>query len=270
MGKIIAVATPKGGVGKTTTAFNLSYAFALNGKKTLLIDADPSGSCSSIFNDLNFKGGIFDIFNYTKLLKQIIHQTNQKNLSFIPFVNLSFHDETRLTKLTSSLLLFRNQLRPEANSYDYIIIDCPPYLVGMTTNSLIAADSVIIPIQPSPFSLKSIGKMVDHIELIKRNYNRHLSIEGILLTFNEKNSTASFKAKKNLILMYPNHILRTIIPKNTDITNAFFTNQSVISYNVTAKSSLAYMRLAQELLEKNQTGLRTINQQLNEINNKLF
>ena len=84
MGKIIAVATPKGGVGKTTTAYNLSYAFALNGKKTLLIDADPSGSCSSVFYDLNFNGGIFDIFNYTKLLKHIIHQTNQKNLFFIP------------------------------------------------------------------------------------------------------------------------------------------------------------------------------------------
>ncbi len=270
MGKIIAVATPKGGVGKTTTAYNLSYAFALNGKKTLLIDADPSGSCSSVFYDLNFNGGIFDIFNYTKLLKHIIHETNQKNLFFIPFKNISFHDETRLSKLTSNALLFRNQLKPEANFYDYIIIDCPPYLVGMTSNSLIAADSVIIPIQPSPFSLKSIAKMVDHIDFLKRNYNQHLSIEGILLTFNEKNSTASFKAKKNLILNYPNHILRTIIPKNTDITNAFFSNQSVISYNVTAKSSIAYMRLAQEILEKNQTSFKSINHQLNKINNKSF
>ena len=153
MGKIIAVATPKGGVGKTTTAFNLSYAFALNGKKTLLIDADPSGSCSSIFNDLNFTGGIFDIFSYSKLLSQIVHRTKHKNLHLVPFKKISFHDESRLSKLTSNLLLFRNQLRPEAASYDYIIIDCPPYLVGMTTNSLIAADSVIIPIQPFFFKI---------------------------------------------------------------------------------------------------------------------
>ena len=266
MGKIIAVATPKGGVGKTTTAFNLSYAFALNGKKTLLIDADPSGSCSSVFNNMNFKGGIFDIFSYSKLLSQVIHQTKHKNLHFVPFKNISFHDESRLTKLTSNNLLFKNQLKPETSSFDYIIIDCPPYLVGMTTNSLIAADSVIIPIQPSPFSLKSIGKMVDHIEYIKKNYNHNLSIEGILLTFNEKNSTASFKAKKNLILKYPNLIMRTIIPKNMDITNAFFKNESVISYNITAKSSIAYMKLAQELIEKNHTGLKSINKHLSEIN----
>jgi chromosome partitioning protein len=266
MGKIIAVATPKGGVGKTTTAFNLAYAFALNGKKTLLIDMDPSGSCSSIFVDMSFNGGIFDIFTYSKLLKHVIHPTRQKNLSFIQFNNISYHDESRLTKLTNNQSLFRNQLKPEAYYFDYVIIDCPPYLVGMTTNSLIASDSVIIPIQPSPFSLKSIGKMIDHINFIKKNYNQQLSIEGILLTFNEKNSTASFKAKKNLILKYPNHIMRTIIPKNTDITNAFFSNQSVISYNVTAKSSIAYMRLAQELLEKNQVSLKSINQHLSEIN----
>ncbi len=266
MGKIIAVATPKGGVGKTTTAFNLAYAFALNGKRTLLIDADPSGSCSSIFNDLDFSGGIFDVFGYSKLLKQVIHQTKQKNLFFIPFKNISFHDESRLSKLTSNHLLFKNQLKPEASFFDYVIIDCPPYLVGMTTNSLIAADSVIIPIQPSPFSLKSISKMIDHIDFIKRNYNHTLSIEGILLTFNERNSTASFKAKKNLILEYPNNIMRTIIPKNTDITNAFFMNQSVISYNITAKSSIAYLKLAQELLEKNQTSLKSINKHLSEIN----
>ena len=267
MGKIIAVATPKGGVGKTTTAFNLSYAFALNSKRTLLIDADPLGSCSSLFNNnINFNGGIFDIFNYSKLLNQVIHQTKQKNLYFIPSKNISFHDESRLTKLTNNHLLFKNLLKPEACSFDYVIIDCPPYLVGMTTNSLIAADSVIIPIEPSPFSLKSICKMLDHIDYIKKNYNQNLTIEGILVTFNEKNSTASFKVKKNLILKYPNIIMRTIIPKNMDITNAFFKNESVISYNITAKSSIAYMKLAQELMERNQTGLKSINKHLSEIN----
>lgn len=266
MGKIIAVAAPKGGVGKTTTAFNLSFAFALNGKRTLLIDADPSGSCSSIFTHINFNGGIFDIFNYSKLLNQVIHQTKQKNLFFVPFKNISFHDESRLTKLTSNHLLFKNQLKLESYSFDYVIIDCPPYLVGMATNSLIAADSVIIPTQPSPFSLKSISKIIDHIDYIKKSHNQTLTIEGILLTFNEKNSTASLKAKKHLTIEYPNLILRTIIPKNMDITNAFFKNESVISYNITAKSSIAYLKLAQELLEKNQTGFKSINKHLIEIN----
>ncbi|HEY7750800.1 MAG TPA: ParA family protein [Ignavibacteriaceae bacterium] len=250
MGKIIAIAIPKGGVGKTTTAINLSIAFALSEKKTLLIDLDPSGSCASGlgFNSNGIKEDIFNVLQFSASLQQVIQKTEVPFLDFIPIKQLAFNDEVRLGKISSNEQLLSNILRPEAFAYDHIVIDCPPYLIGTTNAALIAADSVIVPIAPGQFSLNAVKKIIEHLKTIKRIYNPQLKVEGILLTMYEFSTKVSFSTKKELFRKYPNLIFNTAIPKNVTVGEATLNNKPVIIYDRNARASQAYIKLAEEIM----------------------
>lgn len=252
MGKVIALAMPKGGVAKTTSAVNLSIALAEKQKRTLLIDADPSNQCAIAFGlpDDPEIGTLFDVLSYVKVCDEAINTTENPYFDILPFKNVSYEEELLLNEFNSDTKLFEHLVKPYISGYDYVIIDCPPTLVGMTENVLNISDSVLIPVKSSKFSIAPIPKLLDRIKAIAENGNPNLKVEGIFLTMHEINTRASFSAKKELYELYPNSMLTTAIPKNIAAEEASFRKDPVIIVNPKAKSSLAYRNLADEIIER--------------------
>lgn len=253
MGKIVAIASPKGGVGKTTTAVNLSVALAQNGKRVLLLDLDGSGQCAPTlgYKPIAIRGDILDVLSFKKSFKSVIHKTENINLNFIPMRRLDYEHEIKLAKFTSNELVIKNILNDEIFSYNYVIVDCPPSLIGTTTSILMAADSAIIPVRPSRYSLNEVVRILKHMKKVKDNYNSKLKILGILLTMYESNTRAAFYTKKILIKEFPNFLFNVVIPKNIEVSESTFHNKPILLYNPNAKSSIAYKQLAEEILRRN-------------------
>jgi chromosome partitioning protein len=252
MGKIIAITTPKGKAGKTTTAINLAIAFALSGKKTLLIDLDPAGSCSSGlgFSNDEVTNKLFDDLKSKISLRRFILKTVIENLYFIQIGRVPYLDAQRLGETITNELILKIILEPEESKYEYIILDCPPHITGTINAGLIAADSVLIPVVPGKLSIASVRRMIAHLSAIREQYNPELKIEGILLTMYEYNNNLSFTFKKELFRNYPKYTLNTSIPKSSTVKEAATKNKPLLIYYPNDKAAKAYLRLAEELLER--------------------
>jgi len=252
MAKIIAVSLPKGGVGKTTTAVNLAASLAVAEQRTLLIDMDTFGASglSLGFTEEKIRSGVFEVFNFITSLPNAIHKTDLEHLDFIPS-NVHTHQmEERLTRLADNRSILRNALRAVIHKYDFVILDCPPVLRGLSTNALTAADSILVPVKSGHFALDAIEKLYRYLDWIREIANRSLEVEGILLTMHESNTRVGDITHRELQARYGDQLFDIYIPKNAVLSEASFFGKPVILYNVNSRGSAAYMSLAREIIAR--------------------
>ena len=252
MGKIIAITNRRGKVGKSTTAINLSIAFAYSGKKTLLVDLDSAGSCAKAFG---FKKQEVskEVFNGSKpeiTFRKAIAKTGIKNLEFIYIKRLPYLDEMKVGGISANEHILKISLKPVSDYYDYVILDCPPYNAGTINASLIVADSVIIPVAAGTFSTAAVRSVLAQIDEIKKNYNPDLMVDGILLTIYEFNHENSFKLKKELFKDYAKLMFNTSIPKSAVVSEAVEEKSPLLIYKPDDRAAKAYVKVADELFER--------------------
>lgn len=254
MAKVVCIAIPKGGVGKTTTAVNLAASLAVLEKRVLLIDTDPFGACALAlgFTQEKIKGGLYEVYNFIYSLSQVIHRTDLPFLDFIPVNVRSIQMEERLLRLSENKTLLRNILQSITPYYDYIIIDTPPVLKGLTTAALLCANSVLIPIRSGYFSLEGIEKLLRYIEWVRDTYNKGLVVEGILQTMYEPHTKTTEIMDHELLQRFRRYLLQTVIPRSTHLNEATFYGKPGVLYNASSKGSAAYLNLARELLQRDQ------------------
>ncbi len=252
MGKIIAIANQKGGVGKTTTSVNLAASLGVLEKKVLLVDADPQANATSglgIEVDAVEKGS-YQVLEHTVTAKEAILATNSPNLDIIPAHIDLVAIEIELVDKTHREMMLRKALEPIKDDYDYIFIDCAPSLGLITLNALTAAHSVIIPIQCEYFALEGLGKLLNTIKSIQKIHNVGLGIEGMLLTMYDSRLRLSNQVVDEVKKHFGNMVFSTIIQRNVKLGEAPSFGETIIDYDATCKGASSYLKLAQELINK--------------------
>ena len=253
MGKIIAIANQKGGVGKTTTSVNLAASLGVLEKKVLLIDADPQANASSGLGvdveTLEF--GTYQVLEHTISATEAIIKTNSPNVDIIPAHIDLVAIEIELVDKEKREYMLKKSLQEIKDLYDYIIIDCAPSLGLITLNALVAANSVIIPIQCEYFALEGLGKLLNTIKSVQKIHNENLDIEGLLLTMFDSRLRLSNQVVDEVRKHFSTMVFNTIIRRNTRLGEAPSYGESIIAYDATSKGAINYLNLAQELLKKN-------------------
>ncbi|NCO24758.1 MAG: sporulation initiation inhibitor Soj [Candidatus Infernicultor aquiphilus] len=250
MTKVLAITNQKGGVGKTTTAVNLSTAMSLYKKKILLIDIDPQGNTSSGIglDRSKVKRCIYDVLINQAPIREIILHSKIKNLDVLPSTIQLVGAEIELVNYSSRENKLQQVIKSIKDDYDYIIIDCPPSLGLLTLNSLTAADSVIIPVQCEYYALEGIGQLLNTINLVKEILNPSLEIEGILLTMYDTRTNLSRDVIEEVKKNFKGKIFKSIIPRNVRVSEAPSYGQPVVFYDAKSKGAIAYKKLAQEVI----------------------
>jgi len=253
MGKIIAIANQKGGVGKTTTAINVAASLAVLEYKTLLIDADPQANSTSGvgFDPRNVKLGIYECLMDETTIKKAILKTDTPNLSLIASDIDLVGAELELVDQPNRNQKLKSVLGKVKDDFDFIIIDCSPSLGLVTLNVLTAADSIIIPVQCEYFALEGMGKLLHTIKLVQTEMNENLEIEGILLTMYDVRLRLSNQVVEEVKSHFQDMVFNTVIHRNTKLAEAPSYGKTIIMYDAIGKGSVNYLNLAREILQKN-------------------
>ena len=253
MGKIIAIANQKGGVGKTTTSINLAAALGVLEKKVLLIDADPQANASSGLG-IDVEGveiGAYQIIEHSNTAKEGVISTSAPNVWIIPAHIDLVAIEIELVDKDNREYMLKQALQEIKEGYDYIIIDCAPSLGLLTLNALTAADSVVIPIQCEYFALEGLGKLLNTIKSVQKIHNPSLDIEGLLLTMYDTRLRLSNQVVEEVQKHFNNMVFSTIIQRNIKLSEAPSFGESIINYDATSKGAANYLNLAEEIIKKN-------------------
>ena len=253
MGKIIAVANQKGGVGKTTTTVNLAASLGVLEKKVLLIDSDPQANASSGLGvDIDqTKFGTYQLIEHNCTAKQAAKKSSAPNVDIIPANIDLVAIEIELIDIKNREYMLKKALSPITSEYDYILIDCAPSLGLLTLNALTAADAIIIPIQCEYFALEGLGKLLNTIKSVQKIHNPKLDIEGLLLTMYDSRLRLSNQVVEEVKIHFNDMVFKTIIQRNVRLGEAPSFGESIINYDVNSKGASNYLSLAEEILSKN-------------------
>jgi len=253
MGKVIAIANQKGGVGKTTTAVNLASALAVLEKKILLIDADPQANATSGLGIAveEKKAGTYELLEHTATAEQTILPTNVPHLDLIPSHIDLVAIEIELVDKAEREYMLKKALQNVREDYDFILIDCAPSLGLITLNALTAADAIVIPIQCEYFALEGLGKLLNTIKSVQKLHNKTLDIEGLLLTMYDARLRLSNQVVEEVKKHFGDMVFNTIIQRNIRLSEAPSYGENIIQYDATSKGAQNYLSLAEEVLKKN-------------------
>ena len=253
MGKVIALANQKGGVGKTTTSINLAAGFAILEYKTLLIDADPQANATSGvgIDPKNVKTSIYECIIDEVEPANIILSTDTPNLDLIPAHIDLVGAEIEMINLPNREKMMRKVIAKVKDNYDFIVIDCSPSLGLITVNALTAAESVMIPVQCEYFALEGLGKLLNTIKIVQSRLNPDLDIEGILLTMYDQRLRLAKQVVEEVKTHFQQMVFNTIIHRNTKLGEAPSFGETIIMHDVNSTGAINYLNLAREILQKN-------------------
>lgn len=254
MGRVIAVANQKGGVGKTTTAINLAASFAAAEVRCLLIDSDPQANSTGGlgFQRDPYRPNTYHLLTGEFAAEQAITPTELDGLSLIPSHKNLIGANIELVSVENREFRLRNALSAIRDKFDFIVIDCPPALDLLTLNALVAADSVLVPMQAEYFALEGVSELLDTIERLRQSFNPDLQIEGVVLTMYDDRTILAQQVTQELKKYFGEKLLETIIPRNIRLAEAPSYGKPVLLYDVRSRGAESYIRLAKELMERGQ------------------
>ncbi len=253
MAKIVAIVNQKGGVGKTTSAVNLAAAVGAKGMRTLLVDIDPQGNATSGtgIDKRNIEKTTYDLLINGESVQAVLQHTQFENLDLLPAnINLA-GAELELADIDRRELKLKNALAAVSDDYDFIFMDCPPSLGLIIVVALAAADTIIVPIQCEFYALEGLSQLMATVRQIKRKYNEHLDIEGVLLTMYDGRLNLTQQVVQEIKRFFPRKVYSTVIPRNVRLSEAPSFGQPVMYFDRSSKGSAAYEELAAEFLKQN-------------------
>ena len=250
VGRIIAIANQKGGVGKTTTSVNLSACLAHIGKKVLLIDTDPQGNATSGvgINKGDVQRCIYDVLIDDVDIKDVILPTNVENLDVIPATISLAGAEIELVSTISREVRMKHAIQESKDLYDYVIIDCPPSLGLLTINALTASDAILIPVQCEYYALEGLSQLLSTIRLVQKHLNEDLMIDGVLLTMFDARTNLGIQVIDEVKKYFQDKVYKTIIPRNVRLSEAPSHGKPIIVYDSKSRGAEVYLELAKEVV----------------------